>query len=366
MLALLSPVASIGSSIDSFFDAAGTFFSSLAAVHWGALFIAVGLYLCHLVLRSRAWFNVLRAAYPGQRFQWRKIYGSYMAGIGINSIFPLHGGDVVKIYLAKNSVPNSRYPTVASSFFVESIFDMAIGLLVLLFALSQGVLPSFIQLQKLPAFDASYWASHPKLFLFLVTLLFVACVLVFALLAGRIEAFWQRVKQGWSMLRDRRRYLREVVTFQAFGWAMKLTAFYFFLEAFNIEATLRNALLVMSVQALSTLMFFTPGGAGAQQAFLVYIFKGVAPEAILLSYSVGQQVVIAIANAAVGFTCIYLMARTLDWKMLRRRGEQERRRAEEQSGGESSTPEVPTAEHPTEAAPTEPVRKGPRGPHEPG
>ena len=41
----------------------------------------------------------------------------------MNSVVPIRGGDVVKIYLAKHSIPNSRYPTVTSSFFVESVFD---------------------------------------------------------------------------------------------------------------------------------------------------------------------------------------------------------------------------------------------------
>ena len=57
---------------------------------------------------------------------------------------------------------------------------------------------------------------------------------------------------------------------------LRFFAFYFFLEAFNIGGSVENALLVMSVQALSTLTPFTPGGAGAQQALLVYVFRGMA------------------------------------------------------------------------------------------
>ena len=60
----------------------------------------------------------------------------------MNSVLPARGGDVVKIYLAKHSIPSSTYPAVTSSFFVESLFDITIGSLVMLFALTQGVLPS--------------------------------------------------------------------------------------------------------------------------------------------------------------------------------------------------------------------------------
>ena len=85
-----------------------------------------------------------------------------MAGVGVNSVVPVRGGDVMKIYLAKPAIPNSRYPTVTSSFFVESIFDITVGSLVMLFAITQGVLPSLPQLPNLPAFDLAFWADHPR------------------------------------------------------------------------------------------------------------------------------------------------------------------------------------------------------------
>ena len=71
--------------------------------------------------------------------------GSYVAGVGVNSVLPARGGDVAKIYLAKQSIPNSTYPAVTSSFFVESVFDIPVGSLVMLFALTQGVLPSLAE-----------------------------------------------------------------------------------------------------------------------------------------------------------------------------------------------------------------------------
>ncbi len=59
--------ASIGQSLSSFFDAVGQFFSDLAAVHWGALALGLLFFGLNLTLRSRAFFNSLRAAYPAVR-----------------------------------------------------------------------------------------------------------------------------------------------------------------------------------------------------------------------------------------------------------------------------------------------------------
>ena len=45
---------SLGSSFESFLDAAEAFFSNLAAVQWGALALALGFHLLHYLARSRA------------------------------------------------------------------------------------------------------------------------------------------------------------------------------------------------------------------------------------------------------------------------------------------------------------------------
>ena len=338
--------ASLGSSLDAFFDAVRAFFSNLAAVKWEALALALSLHLSHLACRSRGWFNTLRAAYPHQRFPWRRILGAYLAGVGVNSIIPARAGDVTKIYLAKQTVPNSTYPAVTSSFFVESLFDTTIGLLVLVFALTQGVLPSVPQLPNLPAFDLSFWADHPRFLAFTLTFFTIGLLTIYAVLSVRAVVFWERIRQGVAILSDFRRYLWQVAAWQATAWVLRFGAFFFFLEAFNIGASVKNALLAMSVQALSTLTPFTPGGAGAQQALLVYVFRGVAPRSAVLAYSVGQQIALAVVNVAAAMVAIFVMARTLDIRSVIRRGREDRRVAEEMSEAvaEPNTPAQPATD----------------------
>jgi uncharacterized membrane protein YbhN (UPF0104 family) len=322
-------LGSLGSSLDAFLDAADSFFSNLADVKWGALAFALGLHFLHICCRSRAWFNVLRAAYPSQRVPWLRILGSYVAGVGVNSVVPIRGGDVVKIYLAKNSVEGSRYPTVTSSFFVESVFDLAAGSLVMVFAISRGALPSLPSLPDLPAFDLSFWADHLGFALFTITFITVGLLVLFAVLSVRAVVFWGRVKQGVVILTDFPRYLRQVASWQAGAWLFRFSAFYFFLEAFNIGGSVENALLVMSVQSLSTLTPFTPGGAGAQQALLVYVFRGVAPKTAVLAYSVGQQIALAAFNAIAGLIALFLMVGHTDFRSIVRLGREEEQREAE-------------------------------------
>jgi hypothetical protein len=92
--------------------------------------IALLFYLAHLLARSRAWQNTLRAAYPDRSVPFWRISAAYLVGAGMNSIVPARVGDAVKILLAKRSIPRSTYTAVVSSFFVGSVFDTTAGILV--------------------------------------------------------------------------------------------------------------------------------------------------------------------------------------------------------------------------------------------
>src|SRR5262245_48694383 len=284
--------------------------------------IALAFYLAHLLARTKAWQNVLRAAYPKSEVSYAKITASYLAGAGLNSFIPARVGDAVKIFLAKKSIRRSSYPAITSSFFVQSVFDTTAGILVFIYALTQGLLPDAPELPNLPAFEISFWAEHPDLLIFFVTALAIAAIVLFAVLARRAELFWDKVKQGVVILTDIPRYLREVALWQGIGWVMRFFAFWFFLEAFHIGGSFQNVMLVMSVQAVATLLPFTPGGAGAQQALLVATLVGPGPIAVL-TYSVGQQIAIAAWTVLLGALALVFVFRTTDWRRLIRSASRE-------------------------------------------
>ena len=318
------PAADFGSSFTSFFDALEQFFSSLADVGWGSLALGLAAFGIYLTLRSRASFNILRAAYPDESFRWLDIWGAYMAGYGFNSVIPARGGDVVRLFLTKTSVPHSSYPAVASSFVVELGFDAAMGVLILSFAFTQGVFPKPPDFSKLNAFDLSYLASHPRFTLFLLTALAILTLYLIARYSVRAKAFWARVRQGLTILRDRERYLRQVFGVQAIGWCFRFTAFWFILEAFNVGGSVTNVLLVLGVNAVGSAVPFTPQGAGVQQALLVKVFSGTAASATVAAYSVGQQVAIAAFTFALGFGSLVFIFRARSFKEIIARGREER------------------------------------------
>jgi uncharacterized protein (TIRG00374 family) len=305
---------SVSHSLSSFFDAVGQFFSDLAAVHWGALALGLAFFGLNLTLRSRAFFHSLRAAYPAVSFRWRRIWGAYFAAVGFNNVVPARGGDVIKLFLTRSSIPGSSYPTVAAAFFVESIFDASVGVFVLIFAFTQGVFPKPPDFSKLNSFDISYLAEHFRFTLFLITALAILGLVMFALLSIRARAFWVRVRQGVTILSDRRRYLREIVSLQAAGWVCRFAAFWFLLDAFRVGGSIKNVLLVFGVNQVAGAVPFTPGGAGVQQALLVKVFSGAAPTAAVAAYSVGQQLAIATFTALMGLGAVVFIFRFRSFK----------------------------------------------------
>ena len=316
------PFADLQDNFEAFFERSAEFFRHLSEIHWTTFALALGCLLGMQLARAWAWRNVLRAAYPQQRIAYLPLAAAYLAGAGINAVIPAHAGDATKVFLVKRQIPGSSYPAVTSSFLVQTVFDTSVGILVLLYAITQGLLPPLPQIPDLPAFEISFWANHPKLFFVVVALTLLALVVAVFLLAHRVRRFWARVRQGLEILTEPRRYLREVAAWQGLGWLFRFAAFWFFLEAFGIRGSIGNVMLVMSVQAIANIIPFTPGGAGAQQALLVATLRGPSRTGVL-SFSVGTQIAMAAWSVVLGFAAIMLVFRTTDWRGLMRQAQEE-------------------------------------------
>ena len=302
----------------AFLHAVRVFFHHLAAVHWAPLAIAVGLHVLKLGFRAVAWRSILGAAYPGQRIRFRSVFGAYVAGVGINSVAPARGGDVVKLYLIKHRIRDASYATLAPTLVVETVFDFVVAGAIMVWALSIGVLPTHQVYSRIPTVDWKFFLRHEQATAIALALLALAGLVLFVWARQRVDAFRERVGRGFAILRDRRRFLIAVVFPQGVSWVLRLAALYYFLKAFGVHATLHNALLVQVVDSLATLFPATPGGAGTKQGLIVYLFRGEAvSRTLLLSFSVGMNIALVVCNLLLGLAALFLMARTISWKRLR-------------------------------------------------
>jgi uncharacterized membrane protein YbhN (UPF0104 family) len=330
---LLHRPASIGSTISRFADSATQFFSHLANLNWTSLLIGLALYALYLTLRSRALWGALQVAYADERVRWRDVWGAYMAGYAVNNVFPLGGGNIVQLFLTRVSIESGSYPTIAAALSTGVVFDWAMGVLVMIFSFTQGVFPKPPDFSKLPAFDISFFASHPRFALFLLTALGVSFLVAFALLSARVRAFWQRVRQGVSVFRSRRLYRDTMARWQLASWVARFGAYWALLDAFHIGGSVPNALLVLGVQVVASVFPFTPGGAGVQQALLVEIFnRHHADSTTVAAFSVGQQIATALLSSVLGFAALVFIFRFRSFREVIERGREHRRQESGASG----------------------------------
>ncbi len=294
--------------------AIGVFFGHLAAVEWQWIGFAIAAQVCKLLAASRAWRNIVKAAYPTVPVRWVQMFGAYVAGTGVNAIIPARAGDAVKLVIAKRRIEGATYTTLVATILLQTLFDMVVAGCFIIWAITQGSLPGLHVLPDLPSLDYGWALRHPTagLIIFVAVLLFGGLLLIW--IAERIEDFRERVAQGFSAFRDRTYYVTRVIPFQLLDWALRLVTVFCFLHAFEVPATLRNVLLVQVSQSLATILPFSPGGIGTEQAFLVYLFRNVTSHSQALSFSVGMRVSLTVANAALGFTAILLMLRTLRFR----------------------------------------------------
>lgn len=296
------------------FDAISTFWAHIEDVRLGPLAIAMACQVVKLACTSRAWRNVLAAAYPEQRVRWRSIFGAYVAGVGVNAVFPARAGDVVRLWLGHRAIPGSSYATLVSSTAVLAIVDFLLALALFAWALTQGVLPGLDRLPSLPSFDFRWFFDHPGVSQVLLVLIVFAAIAVAVWARDRAGEIRDRVAQALTVLRTPGRYLRSVVTWQLADWSLRLATIWFALGAFGIHQSLRNILLVQVTSSLATLVPVSPGGIGTEQAFLLYTLAGQASRTSLLAFSVGLKLMLTAVNVVVGFTAILLTLGTLRFR----------------------------------------------------
>jgi uncharacterized membrane protein YbhN (UPF0104 family) len=302
--------------VSGVFDAIRTFFDHLRGVAWQPVLLALVCQTAKMLARTRAWRNVLAAAYPDSRVRWRSVFGAYAAGAGVNAVLPARGGDFLKLYLVKHRVEGATYPTLGASLLVDGLVDLALSAALIVWALLHHVLPGVRVVRRLPSVDW-FWLFHDSRRALIVAAVALVVGFVLGAFASRkIADVGRRLAQGVTILRTPGVWVRRVVVWQLVDWALRLATIYFFLRAFHIHAGLENALRVQVTQSLSTILPLTPAGIGTEQALAVYVLAGQASRTTIVSFSVGMELILTAWNVVLGAAAMLLMLRSLRWRRL--------------------------------------------------
>ncbi len=284
----------------------------LAGVSFALLAAALALHLGKLALRARAWHNITRAAYPEQGLRYRHALGAYLCGTGVNAVLPARPGEVLKLALVRGKAPGMRYEGLASTLLTESVFDTVAGALILSIALALG----WTGFGGSIAATLGPVAGHAWVAGAVVLALTVTLFLARRRLGRRLRGFAAEAGRGLRVLREPRRYLRTVASWQLGALMLRLGSICCFLAAFHLPAGLQTALLVLAVQSAANLIPLTPGGAGTQQALLVLALGGVATASAIVGFGAGAQLATAAADGVVALVALVLMTGSLNWRAL--------------------------------------------------
>ena len=262
------------------------------------------LHLLHQLVRSRGWFHIIRASYPdATELRARDVTRAYLAGVGLNGVVPARGGDLAKLYLIRRRAPRTRWSTLLATFVPETLFESALGVVLIVWACSQGLLPVPAKPWEFTSVDVSLVVTHPFSSAAVAAVAGAGVVLLVRMLRPRARPLLARLRLGLTILKRPRDYLLGVVTWQALARAIRLGSLACFLAAFALPVTLATVVLVMAAQSGTRIIPLAPASAGLRIAMLAYGFVELTGEAVditrITAFSFGVGAVLYVTAFAI-------------------------------------------------------------------
>jgi Lysylphosphatidylglycerol synthase TM region len=290
---MTEPVEAVWSTV----EAVG---AQLAGVSALLLVAGLALHAMKLAARARAWQNVLRASLPERRVRFADAAVPSLAGIGAGAVVPFGGGELLRVALVRARLRGrdggeggASTAMILGSLTVERALDAAVSVVVVSIALTVGLVP-----------NGALRGRAAGLVVLLAQPVFV-CVAGGAIgLAGigawryrrRLAVAGGAVLRGLRVLRQPRRYLTSVASWQLLAWALRYGALVVLLDAFHVPSAALVAPIVLSLQLLAGSVPLTPAGAGTQQALIGAAFGSGA----ILAFSVGAQAATMLLDVFLG------------------------------------------------------------------
>ena len=264
-------------------------------VRW--LLAGTMLYLLAQAVRTRAWFTILRAAYPDATgLRPHHAMRAYLAGSGINGVIPARGGDVVKLAMVRRRIEGARWSTLAATFVPETLFETLFGAGLVAWALAKGFMPVPTASGEIPALDVSLIVEHP---------LPALATAVVVGLAGwwLVRKIREPLRQGIVVLGSPMLFITGVASWQALARLIRLASMATFMAAFGLPVTPATVVLVMAAQGGGRILPLAPASAGLRLAMLSYGFVEVTGHpvdiAAITAFTFGVGAMLCVAGVLV-------------------------------------------------------------------
>jgi uncharacterized protein (TIRG00374 family) len=293
----------------------GTIAGVFTVVSWWWIVVALGLNLASVVARAVAWRSVVAQAIP-ETPGFAHVFSAFAVGLLANAVLPARAGELARVAVVRRRVARDRgyTATLLGTVFTHRLFDVVPALLLVVYVVLTARIP--------------HWALTALLIAAAVAVVTLAAAVVGSRLRKpvleELNAFRRLIAMARLGLDVFRSPLAAAVAvlFQCIGWLLQLLAVWVAMRAFEIEAPLPAAALVLLLMNVATIFPLWPGNIGLLQAAvaLPLVSYGVA-YTTGFAYGLGLQMLEM--SVGVGIGLLFLAREGISFATLKRIPEQE-------------------------------------------
>lgn len=253
-----------------------------------------------------AWYRILLYAYPESGVKFAPILTAYAVGVSLNNFVPANLGTFVMLLMFMALVPIATFPGILAGYAVQKIFYFVVTTFIyiyMFFSVSGSV-------DFMTGSVRDWLSDHLAVLLLVVGGIGVLVFLLARRFWPKLVRMWRKMRDGASILGNRRAYFGGVVLPEAIGYAFGIGVTCTFLAAYAIPVTFGSVMAVLGSSALANLLSFTPGGVGVNQAFNAFALDSYTDSATATAYSLGQQLITTAVN--LGYALV-LVVTVLGW-----------------------------------------------------
>jgi len=298
----------------------GSVLEAFRVVIWSWIVLAFLLNVVSTLFRALAWRLTIRQALPDEHQpRLDHVLTSFGVGLLANAIVPGRLGELARVATLRRHLPDAPEGTSAilvGTVFAHRLFDLVPATILVVWVLFTAEVP--------------HWA---------IVSFGIAALVGFALFTvawlgarrhhrpvmsegmGSVRKLVVMGRQGLAVLKEPVA-LAGAVLLQCLGWLMQLLAVYAAMQAFDIDAPLPAAGLVLVLMNVATIVPLWPGNVGLVQAAVALPLRNYGvPYATGFAYGLALQ---AIEMACgIGLGLIAIAREGISFAMLRRMEDQE-------------------------------------------
>jgi uncharacterized protein (TIRG00374 family) len=292
----------------------GVIGDAFTEVAWIWVAAAIGMNLLSVVVRSFAWHVVLNQALPKPHVKHRYVFSAFCVGLLGNAVLPGRVGEVARVAVLARHVPDGRtaWAAILGSTFAHRLFDVipTVGLVV--YVLVAAKIPS--------------WALPGILIILAIGGVLLLGGLVLAWhhrrrghaeyeSIGRLRRLWRVALDGLHVFHSPGPAIAAALL-QILGWTAQIFAVYLAFKAFQIDAPISAAGLVLLVVNVALAFPLWPGSVGLFQVAtaLALLPYGVAYRHGF-AYGIGLQAIEA--SVGIGLGLLFLAREGISFAMLK-------------------------------------------------